>query len=125
MNKMYNFKRLINKYTVPFVLERNIVKKRSEITAADYDAQGRYIEPVIVPENAKGAIVPLPNRVIYQSGGRLTEKDRTLYSLDNNIPEKSKVRYKGDVYHVESYTPYEDFADFTVYTLKAVEGVGE
>jgi hypothetical protein len=125
MNKLYSFKRLIKKYTVPFILERNVVKKRSEITAANYNAQGKFIEPTIVPENAEGALIPFPAKVIYQSGGRLTEKDRTLYSLDFNIPEKSKIIYKGDVYHVESYTPYEDFADFRVYTLKAVEGVGE
>jgi hypothetical protein len=123
--KRFAFERLIKKYTVSFLLEKEANKDPKTITADDYDDQGRYKGVLNPSVMAQGALLPLPARVIYQSGGRLTEQDRTLYSLDHDIPVKSKIHYKGMVYHVESKTPYEDFADFSVYTLKAVSGVGE
>jgi hypothetical protein len=123
--KFYQFKKLIEKYSVSFTLEKAENKDPSTLTADDYDAQGNYIGGSNPPVAAVGALVPLPQRLVYQSGGRLTEADRTLYSTDHEIPLKSKITYRGLVYHVESKTPFEDYADFTQYTLKAVEGVGE
>lgn len=85
------------------------------------DDLGKKIQPdPLPPVAAEGALIPLPQRVIYQSGGRLTEADRMLYSLDFNIPLKSKIMHGDFVYHVESKTPFDAYADFATYTLKAV-----
>jgi hypothetical protein len=116
---MFKFKRLIEKYKVSFVLEK-AKPEQTPVSAEDFDDQGRPKETPIEPVIASGALVPLPARLIYQSGGRLTEADRILYSIDHAIPLKSKITYKGLKYSVESKTPYEDYADFTQYTLKAV-----
>lgn len=88
-----------------------------------YDDLGKEIRPIGPqrPTSGRGALIPLSQRVIYQSGGRLTESDRQLYSLDHNIPKKTKIMYKGETYHVESKLPLEDYADFSVYMLKGVD----
>lgn len=87
----------------------------------DRDLLGKEIKaPPNDPVPAEGALIPLSQRVIYQSGGRLTEADRHLYSLDQKIPKKSKVFYDDLTYHVESKTPFSPYGDFAVYILKAV-----
>lgn len=116
--KLFNFKQLIDQFTVTFTLEE---PKETDVPV-EYDLIGNEISTNNdIPKVAKGALVPLPHRVIYQSGGRLTEADRQLYSLDPNIPLKSKITYHGMKYQVESKTPYSDYADFTTYTLKGVD----
>lgn len=107
--KLYQFKRLIEKYSVPFTL---LVE-----TDGHYEV-GEWVEGKSEDTEENGALVPLPSSLIYQSGGRLTQYDRHLY-IEKEIPLKSKVLYKGVTYHVESKTPYADYADFNQYVLKA------
>lgn len=116
--KFFNFKPLIEQYTVNFLLEY----PQDTGKPKEYDDLGKPIAaPPSEPIAAKGALIPLPQRLIYESGGRLAEADRQLYSLDHNIPLKSRITYNGLKYYVESKTPYEDFADFSTYTLKGVD----
>lgn len=118
MPAVYSFKRLINKYSVPFTLE---------VTGSGYrDDLGEWQSGVSVSTEETGAIIPLTQRQIYQSGGALTEKDRTLFiSRSVPIPLKSKIHYKGDTYHVEARIPFEDYADFNSYSLKHVSAFDE
>ncbi|WP_426005355.1 hypothetical protein [Bacillus sp. DWP3-1] len=109
----FNFMKLIDKYSVTFDL---IVQSEG-----DYDDIGRWQDGEPITTTQKGALVVLPSQLIYQSGGRLTTFDRQLYiSKSVEIPLKSKVIYKGSSYHVESTNPFEDYADFNSYILKAV-----
>ncbi|MCP1147391.1 hypothetical protein [Bacillus sp. 1735sda2] len=109
----FNFIKLIDKYSVTFDL---IVQ-----SAGDYDDLGRWQDSESITTTQKGALVVLPSQLIYQSGGRLTTFDRQLYiSKSVEIPLKSKVIYKESSYHVESMNPFEDYADFNSYILKAV-----
>lgn len=113
---MYEFKRLIDKYKKPFTLERAIESENQE-----RDDLGRLIGTKYeAPVTEYGAVIPMPQRVVYQSGGRFTEADRNLYTLNKNIPQNSIVTYNGMIYYVESKTPYEDYSDFSFYNLKAV-----
>jgi hypothetical protein len=115
--KLFEFKRLIERFTVPFILERPMVSDEER----EWDNKGKEIPKALIePENAKGALIPLQERTIYKSGGALTEADRQLYSLDHTIPKKSRITYKGVTYSVENKTPHEDYADFSLYPLKAV-----
>lgn len=110
--KLYNFKRLIQKYSVPFVIETE--------QAGRYES-GKWVEDGIVSREATGAIVPLAERKVYSSGGHYTSKDRSLYSVTRIEDfDKSKVVYKGNVYKVEEETDYSDYADAYVYVLKWV-----
>ena len=109
----FNFKRLIDKYSVMFEL---VIQDEG-----GYDELGRWQDGEAVTTTQKGALVVVPSQLIYQSGGRLTTFDRQLYiSKSVEIPLKAKVIYKGNTYHVESMNPFEDYADFNSYILKAV-----
>lgn len=120
--KFFNFKALIDQFTVTFTIEYPLTSDE----AVEYDWLGKEIPTKQkVPMTGKGALIPMSQKNIYQSGGRLTEADRQLYSLDHNIPNKSKITYKGMIYHVESKTPYEDYADFSTYTLKGVDAFND
>ena len=118
--KLYNFQRLIKKYNTAFQLQRWIPEGVGE-----YDEDlGKYIG--VKPhhassEPAEGALIPMGQKAVYASGGRLTEADRTLYSYDSTITMKSLITYKELTYSVEAKVPYEQYADFTQYTLKAVD----
>lgn len=110
--KLYNFKRLIQKYSVPFVVETE--------RAGRYES-GKWVEGGAVSREVAGAIVPLAERKVYSSGGYYTSKDRELYVVPSITDfDKSKVIYKGNVYRLEEETNYSDYADAAVYVLKWV-----
>lgn len=110
--KLYNFKRLIKKYSVTFCLH----KTQGEYVSGKWEQGGEIVKGM------QGAIVPMSNRKIYGSGGTYTEQDRELYvSTPLEAPLSDlKVVYKGNVYAVEEGRNFEDYADAAVYTLKWV-----
>lgn len=112
--KLYNFARLINKYSTSFHF---LVK-----TDGHFDERGRWVEGEPVMQDATGAIIPMADSKVRQSGGQYTTKDRELYML-RPIPRalmQSNVCYKGNLYSIEQETNYEDYADVVVYVLKWV-----
>lgn len=118
MPAIYSFKRLIKKYSVPFTIEVLGAGFRNDV--------GEWQNAASITTEETGAIIPLTQRQIYQSGGALTEKDRTLFiSRSVPIPLKSRIHYKGDTYHVEARIPFEDYADFNSYSLKYVSAFDE
>jgi hypothetical protein len=118
MPNIYSFQRLIEKYSVPFELEVD--------TAGYWDDLGEWKEGILASTSQTGALVPLTQRQIYQSGGRYTDADRTLIIHRSvTIPPKAKIHYKGQTYHVEALIPYEDYADFNSYSLKHVSAFDE
>lgn len=112
-----SFGDLIEEFSVEFEM---LFPSEAEPTQK-YDDLGKPIKTDNpVPIMAVGALIPLPQKVIYESGGRLTESDRQLYSLNHDIPHKTKIYYGGVTYHVESKTPYHPYSDFSLYILKGV-----
>lgn len=110
MGKLYDFTRLIRKYSNVFEV---ISSENGEYVDGKYQAG---LSTVI---EMTGAIIPMTERKIYQSGGTLKSTDRQLYTL-TLLPKNCKVRYKNNVYSVEEETNYEDYADVYVYVLKWV-----
>ena len=109
--KLYNFKRLIEKYSVTFSLIRE---------AGGKYVGGKYVKGEAVTEEMRGAIVPMSDSKVYGSGGTYTTKDRELYltkPLTGSLSEY-RVSHKGELYAVESGRNYEDYADVSVYVLK-------
>lgn len=109
--KLYDFTGLINKYSVSF----DVVSE----TEGAYDG-GIYIPGKTVTEAFTGAIVPIAERKIYQSGGAYTTQDKQLYT-HKRIPDallKGKVRYKDCDYSIEEGIDHSDFCGAFVYTLK-------
>lgn len=70
MPKIYDFSRLIAKYGVPFEM---VTKEKGEYSGGVYKEGKETVTPVT------GAIIPMTESKIYQSGGTLTTKDRQLY----------------------------------------------
>ncbi len=112
MTKHYRFKRLIDKYSVSFTVQK--------LSEGYYDEDtGEYVEGSDESVQMKGAITPVKSELIYRSGGRLTAEDCLLYVLEP-LEYKTRILYKGKVYSVEAAEDYSDFADFHYYILKAV-----
>lgn len=113
MSKLYNFKRLIAKYSVEFEL---------------HGSNGGYVagkweegEPSVV--KMQGAIVPIAERKVYASGGTYTTDDRQLY-VSQPLPSPLtalKVVHNTDTYTVEESRDYSLYAHGAVYTLKRVK----
>lgn len=111
--KLYNFNRLINKYSVPFHF---LMKSEGHFES------GKWVEGEAIKRQAHGAIIPMPESKIYHSGGTYTAKDRQLIMtkpLDRAL-EGVQVIYKNNLYNVEQETDYTDYADIAVYTMKWV-----
>lgn len=116
--KLYNFERLIKKYSGDFTLVS---------TAKGEYIGGKYVEGEKTETGCKGAFVPMSERKIYQSGGTYTSKDYTLY-MTEPIPkafETVKAIYKGNEYNIEQATDYEDYADAYIYNAKWVSAVSD
>lgn len=113
MGKLYDFKRLIDKYSVEFTLVSS---------ATGSYVNGKYVSGEETTSTQHGAIVPVSNNKLYQSGGAITTKDRQLImkSPISNALTNCKVRYLGNEYNIEQETDYTEYADAHIYLLKWV-----
>lgn len=110
---MYDFNRLIEKYSTQFQFKGT--------------SGGNYIGGIFIPAEVglaqmMGAIVPIKAQKIYQSGGTLTSKDKQLFSsaqLAGSL-DGAKIIYKGNSFSIEQDTDYSDYSDIYVYLLKWV-----
>lgn len=109
--QLYNFNRLITKYSTEFTL----------ITPSEgaYDG-GVYVYGEPKTNVLTGAIIPLSQRKVYQLGGNYTTQDKELYMLKriDRALLGGKVFYKGDTYSIEEETDYSDFSDIYHYMLR-------
>lgn len=116
MAKIYNFNRLVNKYS-------------NDITVK-FSGEGKYVNGRYVPgESSKttvrGAVIPYSTSKIFQSGGNIKLTDMQLYTLDpvGFDLDTVKIIYKDKTYNVEQDTDYTDFSDVYVYKLVYVESL--
>lgn len=111
--KLYNFTRLIQKYSVSFTLCREQDGKY---------VSGKWEEGEPIKTLMRGAIVPMGERKIYDSGGTYTAQDRELYltkTLGKPLSELTVI-YGGNNYKVEESRDFSDYADVVIYVLKWV-----
>lgn len=110
---IHRFGRLIDKYTVT-----DAVLVQQSTTGQWVD--GMYVQvPSIQNTPLPCAIVPMSSKEIYDSNGRYTSNDRTLYTKQQlNI--KDTISYRNVTYSVEEETDYSMYADFFMYRMKAV-----
>lgn len=113
MSKLYDFRRLINKYSCSFTL---ITKGEGK-----YEG-GIYVDGEPIEQEMTGAVVPMSSKKIYGSGGTYTAQDKQLY-MYSEIPKAllgSQVKYNDCVYNIEEDSDYSEFADVWEYVLKRV-----
>lgn len=126
-NKLYNFSRLIDKYSVPITYELPVEGSRTD--RLEYDDLGNQINPVTPLTGGGMAAVTRPSdKEIYQSGGRITTANRILRVRDNSgipyLPPKTKIFKDGKTYFIEGNVDHSDYADFKRYLLTEVEVFG-
>ena len=111
--KLYDFSRLIRKYSVTFYLRK---------MAAGKYVSGKWVDGAPIDQKMEGAIVPISDRKLYGSGGTFTSKDRELYLMEPITGDLNefKVIYNGDEYSIEAGKNFEDYANVAVYNLKWV-----
>lgn len=111
---MYNFKRLIKKYSKfpPFIL-------RESPGYNDYTQGGIWVPGIVEEIQIEGAVVPLTNEDLkYDEGGTYNLEDRKLYCY-KEIAKGEKIKHKDKVYTVLEERDYEDFdVDLKIYVIK-------
>ena len=116
MPNLYRFRRLIEKYSVPCQL----ISRET----GSYDNDGIWREPHDVTRDTKAVILPVPERTLYESGGRYTTADRLIISLEA-YPMHSHIVYRGNKYRIEENADYTEYADFNQYLAKLVDPAGQ
>lgn len=108
---------LINKYSAPFTWLKQ--------TEGHYDTKtGKWIKGTEEEVAVKGVVVPYAETIQYQSGGTISSTDREIYSLVR-IPNKSRIRYQGNVYTITDETLYPEYARCYIYRAKRVDAFDE
>ena len=114
MAKLYNFERLVTKYSEPVTL---VQYAKGEFIEGRFQ-KGDPTETVLM-----GAVVPFAERKMYRSGGYLKSTDRQMYTLERitGSLEGSQIVHKGKTYAIEEDTDHTSFSDVSVYILRWVE----
>lgn len=114
MGAIFDFDRLIRKYSTDCLL----------VCGADggkYEAGNWIPGSAKEPEPVSGAIIPMANRKIYQSGGTYTEHDREFVTR-REIPLEpaAYLIHEEARYEVQEGVDYSKYAGFYTYNLKRV-----
>lgn len=109
---MFNFKRLIDKYSKT----KPSLKTMSE-GYTDYDNGGQWVDGEVTYKPFKGAVLPLGEDLIYDNSGYTTE-DRKLYTYAD-VANNQIVSFKDIDYTVMKYIGYEEYdPDLKTFILK-------
>lgn len=115
---MYDFKRLIKKYSKSPI---HIIRE----TDGYYDPMqgGLWIDGDIEEIEIEGAVVPLKgNEIDYREGAVYTNKDRKVYTYQS-IDIGEKIKHKDNIYTVSEQKDYSDFdVDLNIYIVKRGDG---
>lgn len=110
--KLYNFARLIKKYTVQCRL-MNTAEGRWEA--------GEWVEGETTATDIYGAIVPMSERRINNSGGDYKQGDCEFITTSPlELNSDTFIVYKGRKYKLQDSTDYSDYADFYNYVARRV-----
>lgn len=109
---IYNFARLIKKYTVSCQLV--------DIADGSWKA-GVWVEGKKTTTDISGAIVPISEKRIQNSGGSYKQGDcEFITTKPLVIHSNTYIVHKGKKYKLEDSTDYSDYADFNTYVARRV-----
>lgn len=114
---IHRFSRLIDKYAV----EEAVLTQPTTETVWGDDGLPTTGQPIKTP--LRCAIVPMSSREVYDTNGRYTTNDRTIYT-QQQLNIKDTISYRNVTYSVEEETDYSMYADFFMYRCKAVSKYG-
>lgn len=88
-----------------------------QAASGKYDDDGVWIPSEPKRVNLRGNIQPVSDKLQQIEGGRYSEDDRVLYTL-NQHENGELIEYEGKQYNIESLEP-RDYLDVNKYILKA------
>lgn len=110
--RLYNFARLIKKYAVSC--------KLVSFTEGEWKA-GKWYEGEKTETDISGAVVPINEKRIQNSGGSYKQGDCEFITTQPvTINSNTYLVHKEKKYKLEDTTDYSDYADFNVYTARRV-----
>lgn len=111
MSIYFHLERLIKKYSTSFV---------AKLPQEGRFVNGEYTTAGTAEIELTGAIIDISERLIHDSNGTLTAKDKVLYISRAHTQSLvgAKIVHKGNVYNVEDVKENYDFTGFCCYTLK-------
>lgn len=110
--KLYNFVRLIEKYSVDCQL--------INIAEGHWEA-GEWVDGETTTTDIRGAIVPITEKRINNSGGDYKQGDCEFISAEPlKLNSDTFILYKDKKYKIEETTDYSDYADFYNYIARRV-----
>lgn len=110
--RLYNFARLIKKYGVSCQLV-NMAK-------GSWQA-GTHTKGDTTTEAIQGAIVPINEKRIQNSGGAYKQGDCDFITTHPiTVGENTYIVYKDKKYKLQDSTDYSDYADFNIYVARRV-----
>ena len=109
---IYNFRRLIEKYSVTCKLSN---------TTDGHWAAGEWVDGKQITEEISGAIVPISEKRINNSGGDYKSGDCELITTSHiAVNSDTFIVYKDKRYKLQDSTDYSDYADFNIYIARRV-----
>lgn len=109
---LYRFARLIDKYTVSCQLKT--------FPEGEWKA-GDWVEGEPTTTEIKGAIVPINEKRIQNSGGSYKQGDCEFITKQAiKVTSDTYLVYKGKKYKLQDTTDYSDYADFNIYVARRV-----
>lgn len=114
---MFNFKRLIKKYS-----KHPVYLLREGEGHHDYGQGGLWVPGETEEVEIEGAVVPLSNEDLkFDEGGTYNQEDRKLYCYQE-ISKGEKIKHKDKIYTVLERKDYTDFDDgLYIYFIKRGE----
>ena len=110
--RLYKFARLIKKYTVSCQL---VSFAEGEWKAGDWIEGEQTTTPI------SGAVVPISEKRIQNSGGSYKQGDCEFITTQPiTINSNTYLVYKDKKYKLEDTTDYSDYADFNTYVARRV-----
>lgn len=110
---IYNFERLIEKYGVNCQLET---------TAQGSWKAGEKVKGETTVTDISGAIVPISEKRINNSGGDYKQGDcEFITTTPLAVTDKTYILYNGKRYKLQDSTDYTEYADFYIYIAKGAD----
>lgn len=112
MSKQFEFADFVDEFKVSFI-------ELSGSSGGCYNDDGEWVANAREIEvEREGIILPLTEDDLkYAENGISTSKEKKLYTTFE-LAEGTKIKYKNDVYTIQSFKDYSEYADVFIYLMR-------
>lgn len=110
MAKPFEFADFVDEFEVPFIYFGH--------SEGFWNDEGDYIESKDDAIPMSGIVLPLSeNDLKYAEAGTFSQKEKKLYTVVP-LEEGRLIEYKGDMYTIQSFKDYSEYADVYIYLAR-------